>query len=128
MARPTASERIRELEAYRRAHGHLAFLGQKDDERALRRWAVGQRTLWSTHRLGFDVERELRRIGFPLDPDDCEWEQKFAHALRQLKDGGKPPTATSFAGIWLDEQRELLKSKALNPERAARLRKIGALR
>jgi len=112
------------LERHLHRTGHL-MVSQSSDAQ-LYPWASRQRLLWRDGQLDRTIERKLRKIGFPFEVEDCEWEHAFsqvAHYRRQL--GRLPPPSTP-AGRWLQRQRELSETGTLPRSREDRLRAEGA--
>jgi Helicase associated domain len=125
MAAREIDRHVAELADFKRQHGHLMMSQRMPRE--LFHWAAEQRERWRIGQLESALENQLRRIGFPLEVEECEWELVFAGVFRIHQHFRTLPKANSALGVWLDRQQALFKSGALRADREQRLRRIGAL-
>ncbi len=109
---------------YRRERGHFIISPTHPE---LYRWVTRQRRAWQLGSLDYPLEQELRRLGFPFEREDCEWEQRFAPILGYCRRSGRLPRPGSRYREWVEAQRAMLRARTLRPDRADRLKDIFAI-
>lgn len=116
------------LAAYRDRYGHAGVTPGRD--RALHLWIARQRIFraWGTLRK-YRKER-LDAAGFPWEPIDHLWEEKFVRLVRFKERFGHTRVATEWKedkvlGRWVEHQRARVRMGTMSSDHRRRLKKLG---
>src|SRR5207248_3525289 len=69
--------RFRELEEFKREHGHCDVPGRSREHRLLTTWVQHQRRNWNEGQLSSERAEKLRSLGFLFDPFEQQWSATF---------------------------------------------------
>lgn len=122
------NQRYEELLAYRAEKGNCRVPEHYAPNPALGLWVANTRRRGD--RLTKRQMRKLEKIGFVWDPFDEIWEANFKALEDYIKRYGDALVPSRWEempglGVWVAEQRQMLKKGKLRPERKARLDELG---
>ena len=124
-------EMFRQLEEFKKAHGHCNVPLHYEENPQLGVWVNTQRTAKAEGKLAPERERRLEDLGFVWRIQDEAWEEMFRQ-VEEFKEAhghcNVPPhyEENPKLGVWVNTQRKSAKAEGqLVPERKRRLDELG---
>lgn len=120
----------RQLEAFKRRHGHCNVRRGDTSDKELYDWAGRQRTGLRQGRLSKYRQRRLERMGFGWDLAQVAWGRRVAQLQALRRQLGRFPTSSALGehpGLrqWVFRQRRRLQAGEMDSELKAELMAIG---
>jgi hypothetical protein len=124
------NERIEELEAFRRQHGHCAIPSWEPEYANLGAWLRFIRAKKRIGRLDYRRVKRLEQLGVAWEPEQQRWEEMFAVLVQFRAAHGHCNVPRRYRseprlGGWVERQRLAHKRGKVRPDHAQRLEQIG---
>jgi len=123
-------QRFAELVAYKTQHGDCRVPAKYPENSALGVWVNTQRAQKRAGTLSKERSDRLDALGFVWEPQDADWEERFAELVAYKTQHGDCHVPRKYPenpalGVWVNNQRAAKRAGTLSKKRIARLNALG---
>jgi len=121
---------LKDLQAFKRKHGHCNVPTNCDENPRLGRWVASQRHKQRLDELSETRVAQLDQLGFVWSPSERAWEKMFRRLATYRKSHGHCNVSDSGSGdaelaYWVQQQRVRYRNGKIDEDRKSRLERLG---